>query len=381
MSDLHTLTQNRHIRIFVSSSFEDMKTERDLLASEIFPPLRQRCRERGVEFTTIDLRSGIPDGSGLSFVVETCLLEVADCHPFFIGLVGDYYAAPRDGDDYHRQQLIERNPLAFDWLQDAPAASVTELEIRQLFSHAHPNIAETTHFYWRDPSYIDAPSLRHMQSLFAHMQTAWQNGGLHALEAKLRACKDNLLLQQLESALKAHLKKVRLAAQKDENKQTLNVFETLQQLTASDISIALTAFNEALQARQAALAQLKTYIQAQAVPISEYAAPQDLLPLVQRDLETLIDTLYPLGSELTPLERDRLAHDAFAAARTRLYLPRADDMARLDQHAAHSRASALRGTDEGRSAPDAQSAEASCGAERTHENEDVAHPTWLLWYT
>ncbi len=269
MSAPQALAQTRHIRLFVSSSLEDMKAERDVLEKDLFRALRQTCRERGVEFTVVDLRWGIPEGEGLEVAVESCLRQVEKCHPFFIGLLGDYYALLRKGDDYQRQILLDKNPRAFGWLQDAPAASVTELEIRQLFSQAHPQLLENAHFYWRDPAYPDAPSLS------------------QALKTASATDKPDLL------------------------------------------------------ARQTALAQLKDYIRQQAVPISEYATPQDILPLVQRDFSALIDRLYPAGSELTPLERDRMAHDAFAAARTRLYLSRPDDIAQLEAHAADMTTTAL----------------------------------------
>lgn len=39
-------TANRQIRVFVSSTFRDMKAERDYLVKFIFPQLRRLCDER-----------------------------------------------------------------------------------------------------------------------------------------------------------------------------------------------------------------------------------------------------------------------------------------------------------------------------------------------
>jgi hypothetical protein len=36
-------TQNRVIRVFISSTFRDMMRERDLLVKEVFPELRRKC--------------------------------------------------------------------------------------------------------------------------------------------------------------------------------------------------------------------------------------------------------------------------------------------------------------------------------------------------
>jgi hypothetical protein len=46
-------------RIFVSSTFRDMASERDLLALHVFPGLRRYCEARGAALCEIDLRWGI----------------------------------------------------------------------------------------------------------------------------------------------------------------------------------------------------------------------------------------------------------------------------------------------------------------------------------
>ncbi len=51
--------QTRIFRVFVSSTFNDMKTERKLLREKVFPVLEQFCRENGARFQAIDLRWGI----------------------------------------------------------------------------------------------------------------------------------------------------------------------------------------------------------------------------------------------------------------------------------------------------------------------------------
>jgi len=46
----------RSVRVFVSSTFRDMKAERDELAKRTFVRLHRLCAERGVTFTDVDLR-------------------------------------------------------------------------------------------------------------------------------------------------------------------------------------------------------------------------------------------------------------------------------------------------------------------------------------
>jgi hypothetical protein len=40
------LIENRQIRIFISSTFQDMKDERDYLVQTTFPSLRTYCADR-----------------------------------------------------------------------------------------------------------------------------------------------------------------------------------------------------------------------------------------------------------------------------------------------------------------------------------------------
>jgi len=43
-------------RVFVSSTFSDLKAERDALESDVFPRLREYCQKHGCRFQAIDLR-------------------------------------------------------------------------------------------------------------------------------------------------------------------------------------------------------------------------------------------------------------------------------------------------------------------------------------
>ena len=47
------------IRIFISSTFNDMHAERDYLIQEVFPELREWCEKRRIRMTDIDLRWGV----------------------------------------------------------------------------------------------------------------------------------------------------------------------------------------------------------------------------------------------------------------------------------------------------------------------------------
>ena len=47
---------SRTFRIFVSSTFSDLKAERDALQKKVFPRLRELCQAHGCRFQAIDLR-------------------------------------------------------------------------------------------------------------------------------------------------------------------------------------------------------------------------------------------------------------------------------------------------------------------------------------
>ena len=48
------------VRVFISSTFRDMHAERDHLVTVVFPELRERVEQLGLEFVDADLRWGVP---------------------------------------------------------------------------------------------------------------------------------------------------------------------------------------------------------------------------------------------------------------------------------------------------------------------------------
>ena len=87
----------REIRVFLSSTFQDMEAERDYLLTHVFPVFRALCLERLVTFTEIDLRWGITEEETKNgHTVQVCLNEIDRCReikppPFFIGFLGERY--------------------------------------------------------------------------------------------------------------------------------------------------------------------------------------------------------------------------------------------------------------------------------------------------
>jgi tetratricopeptide (TPR) repeat protein len=142
-------SEQREVRVFISSTFRDMQEERDELVKRIFPQLRKLCESRGVTWREVDLRWGITDEqTAEGKVLPICLAEIKGCRPFFLGLLGERYGWVPDEID---PAVIEQEP----WLAEHRQKSVTELEIL----HGVLNdaaMADHAFFYLRDPSYADS---------------------------------------------------------------------------------------------------------------------------------------------------------------------------------------------------------------------------------
>src|ERR1035438_3744708 len=86
--------QEREIRVFISSTFRDMRAEREELVKRVFPQLRYLCERRGVVWGDVDLRWGVTEEQQRDgLILPICLREIERCHPFFIGLLGDRYGS------------------------------------------------------------------------------------------------------------------------------------------------------------------------------------------------------------------------------------------------------------------------------------------------
>lgn len=88
---------SRTFRLFVSSTFSDLKAERNALQARVFPRLRALCQQYGVRFQAIDLRWGVSEQASLDHrTIDICLKEIARCQqttprPNFTVLLGDRY--------------------------------------------------------------------------------------------------------------------------------------------------------------------------------------------------------------------------------------------------------------------------------------------------
>ena len=89
--------QTKIFRVFVSSTFSDMKIERGILQRDAFPRLEKYCESKGAKFQAVDLRWGINEESSLNQkTLQICFNEISRCQkisprPNFLILLGDKY--------------------------------------------------------------------------------------------------------------------------------------------------------------------------------------------------------------------------------------------------------------------------------------------------
>lgn len=251
-------TSDRVIRVFVSSTFRDMQAERDELVLKIFPQLRRLCEERGVTWGEIDLRWGITEEqSQRGEVLPICLEEIRRCRPYFIGLLGERYGWIPDSIP---AQVIHDEPWIQEYAEGENKKSVTELEILHGVLR-HPEMADHSFFYFRDPTYIDRlPADQRKADFITEDDQSLR---------KLNRLKDDIRQKHREGKLKYE-------------------------------------------------------------PRENYQNEKSLGERVLADFTALIDALYPQGQEPSPLERERMDHDAFARSRAGVYIGRQEYFDQLD---------------------------------------------------
>src|SRR5476651_1407183 len=130
------------VRVFISSTFRDMHAERDHLVTVVFPELRERIEQLGLEFFDVDLRWGVPakDVNGeTANSWEYCRQWIDRVEPFFVCILGQRYGwVPepfqlKDPDDRQRQLAEER--------------SITDMEVRHAVINS--KLKRRSYFYLR----------------------------------------------------------------------------------------------------------------------------------------------------------------------------------------------------------------------------------------
>lgn len=86
----------QNISIFVSSTFNDMMNERDILVRYVMPELSEYFNPKGIDVHLIDLRWGVvsegeTDITKEQKILKCCIDTIDVCKPFFVGFIGHKY--------------------------------------------------------------------------------------------------------------------------------------------------------------------------------------------------------------------------------------------------------------------------------------------------
>ncbi|XP_030843348.1 telomerase protein component 1 [Strongylocentrotus purpuratus] len=137
------------VRVFVSSTFRDFHSERDVLVKEVFPDLREWCEKRRLHLVECDLRWGVPKDTTTEETLRTCLSEIDRCYqenimPFFLNMTSE-----RCGWIPGLEEVPSSVVSDYRWIH---GLSITEMEIMHgAYRKENPNSL----FALRDDSFID----------------------------------------------------------------------------------------------------------------------------------------------------------------------------------------------------------------------------------
>ena len=164
------------ISILISSTFNDMQAERDVIRSRVAPALRRVAAQYGQSVRLIDLRWGVntadmSEEAAAQTVLETCLKEIDRCDGYMICLLGNRYGwVP----DYSKLTALQDHGIELPH-----PVSVTELEIQ--YGILQRNRGEKSIVFLRD----DVTGLP--KELWSRYNDPAEDGRMAGLKAQLEA--------------------------------------------------------------------------------------------------------------------------------------------------------------------------------------------------
>lgn len=134
--------------MFVSSTFQDMHQERDILQEEVLPKIRDFAKQYGRDINLCDLRWGVnslgmDEEESAIKVLQVCFDEIDQARPFFIAILGDRYGWIPDA--RIAEASIAGRRKCTEQFSDK---SVTEMEI--VYGAMADDIKSQARFYFRE---------------------------------------------------------------------------------------------------------------------------------------------------------------------------------------------------------------------------------------
>ena len=134
--------------IFVSSTFQDMQQERDVLQNSVLPRIKELAKQYGKSIDLCDLRWGVntlgmSEAESATKVLQVCFDEIDKARPFFIAILGDVYGwVPNI-------EVVEKNTIDRNiTIDDLLGKSVTEMEIS--YGALKSTSSSDIRFYFRE---------------------------------------------------------------------------------------------------------------------------------------------------------------------------------------------------------------------------------------
>ncbi|MCC2254499.1 DUF4062 domain-containing protein [Ruminococcus sp. CLA-AA-H200] len=175
---------------FISSTFKDMQSERDILHQEIFPSLRRRLKEYGEDVQELDLRWGV-DTSRMSeeesgrHVIESCIDAIDRCRPYMVILIGERY-----GWIPEKTVIEQAHDARLDvWYRDE--ISITQMEI--LYGALADDELDHCVFCFRDPGFME--KMPEKARAVYEPESPGHKEKLDAFKKKIRANSKALILE------------------------------------------------------------------------------------------------------------------------------------------------------------------------------------------
>lgn len=362
-------------RVFISSTFSDLKVERDALQKDAFPRLRKYCEKHGARFQPIDLRWGVSRESSMDQqTMNICFEELKRCRelspkPNFIVLLGERYgwrplpaqilsaefkdllSTIRDDED---RKLLEGNAEVASWTESdivsrvgwyredrnaVPAEFVLQPRLIDYPEGADHNerhrIAEEEADNWRDienrlrtifSSAMDAvnwPPEDPRRAKYTHSATHQEitKGALNAIDPEQHVL---AYFRKIEQAPYDGAKVRKFIDSGEEKIQLANLRAELERRLPKAHRFAYSADWKNVERRNIE--------DTQPLDLGQETDLKDLSDRVYNDLKEIIDSelaRFSLGSDL---DREREAHREFGEERRAHFKGREDVLRQVDQY-------------------------------------------------
>lgn len=343
---------SRTFRVFVSSTFNDLKAERNALQERVYPRLKALCAQYGTRFQAIDLRWGVSEEAGLDQqTMNICLGEIERCQktsprPNFIILLGDRYGwcplpsqIPSDEFDqiYQHTTNTQERALLDMWYKLDKNALPPEYVLQPRFGEREE---------YRDQDLWDEVESRLHQILHAGVEQI----ALPA-DAKLKYSASATEQEVFDGAFKVvdakehvfgffrHIEALPVTEKTDDFQNLLQVGAAWQidQQAKDKLEGLKTKLRKILPAN--IIEYTVAWDQDKQLPDAQHL--DRLCEDVYNRLEKVILAEIEQLEQVEPLDREIHAHQAFAKERARIFIGREPILEKIDSYLSHDQAHPL----------------------------------------